>query len=96
MPRREVNPEADKRHRQSIQTSKLVNRLGRFALSHKSDPDHDDVHMTRDQIQAAKVLLAKTLPDLSAVEQSGDVIHRIVSEEPMSPEEWTAQHADEG
>lgn len=59
--------------RSKIQASQLVNRLSDHVLG--------KVELTATQVQAARVLLAKTLPDLTAVEMSGDpdspVNHRI-------------------
>lgn len=50
--------------RQKIQTSQLINRLTKHALSPKPIMDAS-------QVQAAKVLLAKAIPDLKAHEHSG-------------------------
>ena len=47
-----------------IKTSQLINRLQLNALSKKET-------LTRGQIDSIKTLLAKTLPDLKAVEHSG-------------------------
>lgn len=50
--------------RKRIQTSQLVNRLTSHALG--------KVKMEATQVQAARVLLGKTLPDLQSVEHSTD------------------------
>lgn len=50
----------DQRTRERIQTSQLVNRLEDHILSGKE--------MTATQVNAAKVLLGKTLPDLKQLE----------------------------
>ena len=83
-----LNPQHDERTRAKIQTSQIINRLNDFVF--------DKVEMSSDQIAAARILLAKTLPDMKQIEHTGETTHRIVSEEPMSAEDWTAQHADEG
>lgn len=50
--------------RDKIQANQLINRLESHALG--------DVELTPTQIKAIEILLKKTLPDLSAVEHSGD------------------------
>ena len=50
--------------RAKIQTSQLINRLESHALG--------DLELSATQIKAIEVLIRKTLPDLSAVELSGD------------------------
>jgi hypothetical protein len=37
-------------------------------------------------------LLKKTLPDLSAIEHTGEVRHRDVSDQPLTPEQWEANY----
>lgn len=64
-----LNAAHDQRTRDKIKTSQLVNRLQRFALSDGSDPN---LEMTKEQISAATKLLAKTLPDLSSVQITGE------------------------
>lgn len=53
----------DQRTREKIQASQLVNRLSDHALG--------KCEMTATQVQAARILLGKRLPDLQAVEHSG-------------------------
>jgi hypothetical protein len=60
-----LDPAHDERTRSKIQTSQLINRL----MDHCLAPQ--DL-MTNSQVNAAKLLLAKTLPDLSAVTVAGD------------------------
>lgn len=50
--------------RAKIQTSQLVNRLESHALG--------TVELSATQIKAIEVLIRKTLPDLSAVEMTGE------------------------
>jgi hypothetical protein len=52
--------------RSSFNTTVLLKRLNDHALG------ENGVEMTRSQIDAAKILLAKTIPDLKQVELSGD------------------------
>jgi hypothetical protein len=51
--------------RAKIQTSQLINRLTDHALG--------EVELSATQVQAIKILLGKTLPDLSATELSGNI-----------------------
>ena len=70
MPAR-LNPRQDQRSRDAIQTTQLVKRLNCFALGEKDDAGNAvDIDPTR--LRAIEVLLRKTLPDLSAVQLSGD------------------------
>lgn len=74
--------------RKKIQTSQLINRLSDHVLG--------KVKMTSTQVRAADCLLKKALPDLSSVDMAADHNHRlVVGAEPMTPEEWAKQHADE-
>jgi hypothetical protein len=50
--------------RARIQTSQLVNRLTDHALGH--------TELSSTQIRAIEILLKKSIPDLSAIEISGD------------------------
>jgi flagellar biosynthesis/type III secretory pathway M-ring protein FliF/YscJ len=50
--------------KQKIKTSQLINRLQEHALSKEET-------LTRSQVRAIEVLLAKTVPDLKAIEHSG-------------------------
>ena len=51
--------------KQKIQASQLINRLQKNALA-------DTELMTQGQINSARILLNKVLPDLKAVEVGGD------------------------
>lgn len=59
--------------RAKIQTSQLINRLTDHALADKPLIDST-------QVQAIRILLSKTLPDLSSVEHGGDPDNPIVHE----------------
>ena len=50
--------------RDKIQANHLINRLENHALG--------EIELSPTQIKAIEILLRKTLPDLSAVEHSGD------------------------
>ena len=59
-----INPKHDEATRQKIQTSQLINRLQSFI--------NGEVKMETAQVTAALGLLKKSLPDLAAVQHSGD------------------------
>lgn len=63
--------------RTKIQASQLINRLQEQALG-------DSDILTPNQIKAIEILLKKSLPDLSAVEYSGDkdnpLEHKVIWE----------------
>lgn len=82
-------------HRERIQTGALINRLqknaqGELLNSHTKEP----IEMTAGQIKSAEILLKKTLPDLKAVEISGDALLDILVQAKIAPsytpEEWDA------
>jgi hypothetical protein len=50
--------------RAKIQTSQLINRLTEHALG--------NIELSQSQVRAIEILIKKTLPDLSAVQYSGD------------------------
>lgn len=50
--------------REKIQTSQLVNRLQDNAMG--------KITLDKEQIRSIEILLKKTLPDLSAIQHSGD------------------------
>jgi hypothetical protein len=62
-----------KRHsdevRTKIQASQLVNALQNRALSKNK--------MDAVAVQAARILLAKVIPDMKAIEHSGEVEHKV-------------------
>ena len=65
MAARKLKPYQDERTRDAIQATQLVKRLRDHALGL--------ISMTPSQVQAATVLLKKTLPDLVATEHSGSI-----------------------
>jgi hypothetical protein len=70
--------------RDRIKTSMLINRLADHVLN--------GMEMSPTQIRAAEILLKKTLPDLSAVEQTGDLTTYVARLPALaaSVEAWTA------
>ena len=63
-------PSANNRVSQRIQAGKLARRLEAFALVKPEDADFDEKSMTQGQVAAARILLAKTVPDRKQVEQT--------------------------
>lgn len=51
--------------RESIQSQKLLMRLVGHA--------NGEIELTRDQIKSIEILLKKTMPDLKAIEHSGEI-----------------------
>lgn len=69
--------------RAKIQTSQLLNRLNDFAFS--------KIELSKSQVTAILGLLRKTLPDLSAIEVSGEIEHKYAMQVPApaaSVEDW--------
>ena len=76
-------------HRTKIANSQILKRLIQHALG--------VTEMTATQVQAAIALMKKILPDLQAIEVQADVIQHVISERPLTPDEWAAEHsADDG
>lgn len=69
--------------RERIQTGVLLDRLEKHVSG--------DVEMTPTQVNAAKILLGKTIPDLKAIEHSGGITTRF---ETMTDEQLNAAIAE--
>lgn len=69
-----INLRQQEQTRAAIQTTQLVKRLQDFALG------EPDVEIDTGRLKAIEVLLRKTLPDLSAVNLSGDPDNPVVIE----------------
>ena len=59
----------DTKTREKIQTSQLINRL--------QDNAFGKVELTRGQLKSIEILLKKTLPDLQAIEHTGEVDQNV-------------------
>lgn len=77
----------DEETRAKIQAAAIINRLHKHVMG--------DVTLDSAQVSSAKTLLAKVLPDLKAVEHSGGQTRHVISDKPMTAEQWAAEHADE-
>jgi len=78
----------DEETRAKIKTSQLVNRLTDHVLG--------TVDLSATQVSAALGLLRKTLPDLAAVEHTGEVEHNYIARMPapaQSIDEWQKRYA---
>jgi len=62
--------ERQEKWRESISSAKLLKRLDDFALGL--------IELDRDRIKAIEILLKKTMPDLKAVEHSGEVGGKLI------------------
>lgn len=63
-----LNPRQDERCRAAIQTTAIIKRLSDFTLSRLDQRTGRPVDLSPTQVQAAAILLRKTLPDLATVE----------------------------
>lgn len=64
-----LNPAHDAKTREKIQASQLINRLNKFVNGEVEMPPH--------AVTAALGLLKKVLPDLQAVQHSGDAANPV-------------------
>lgn len=70
MAARTNKPLHDDRTKERIRASQLLNRLTQCA--------NGEVEMSPAQIQAARIVIAKIVPDLKAIELSGEVGARVI------------------
>lgn len=68
MAARTVKIRHDEETRAKIQTSQLLNRLN----DHVFGKDGVPVEISQTQLKSIEILLRKTLPDLTAIQMSGD------------------------
>jgi hypothetical protein len=76
--------------RERIRTKAIVNRLTNHVLGR--------VEMSATQVQAALGLIKKTIPDLQAIEHSGEVAQPVhqVSAEPLTEDQWADTYGSAG
>lgn len=86
MPVRRRKPSADEALRAQIRSDRLITRLEDYVLG--------DVDLKPPQVSAALGLLRKTIPDLTAVDQSGEIDVRRACD--MSDDELAAIAAGGG
>lgn len=73
MHRKALNPAAVERIRQRIKADRLIDALENHVLA--------DKEMTKSQVSAALGLLKKCVPDLSAIEMSGEMTVKTLAQE---------------
>jgi len=79
----------DAKTRERIKSSQLINALVKHALG--------ECEMSNTQVRAAEILLRKTIPDLSAIEMSGETTTTfVVDSNPLSVDEWQTKHKPSG
>ncbi len=71
--------------RERIQASMITNRLIDHTLG--------NVEMTSSQVTAGLGLLKKIVPDLSSTELSGSIQQQVISDKPMSSDEWEKEYS---
>jgi hypothetical protein len=79
--------------RERIKTTALINRLTAHCLGRLKRP------LDASQVTGILGLLRKSIPDLQAIEHSGDVehtVHHTVSAEPLSEEAWQETYGGKG
>ena len=80
-----LNPSNDARHRANIQTTQLIKRLKAFV--------NGEIQMVPHQVTAALGLLKKVLPDLAAVEHTGELLNKVILDRPPTDEEWQRRYS---
>ena len=82
----------DDETRARIQAAQLVNRLTAHALGKLKTP------MEASAVTAALGLLKKSIPDLTLVDSTlkADQTVRVISDKPMTADEWERRYADLG
>jgi hypothetical protein len=77
--------------RESIQTTKVLKRLQNYVLAEKDSEEYKKNVMTPTQVNAARMLLDRTLPAIKIVEHEGEIDHRaimVVAPSQIAAEEW--------
>ena len=64
MAARTNKPDHAEKTKRLIQASQLINRLNSHAIG--------EIEMSQSQINAAKIVIGKTIPDLKSIELTGD------------------------
>jgi len=85
MPARTKRIVCDENTRKKIQASQLINRLTNHILTDPTKETFEKEFLQATQVNAALGLLKKILPDLSAVELSGEV--NVTNERELSEAE---------
>ena len=88
-----LRPHIQEEVRAKIKVVQILNFLEAYAITGKDTGGHEDVNPAR--IQAARILLDKSIPSLQAMELSGDVEYRYVMRLPdvLDQSEWQRLYA---
>lgn len=76
-----IDDPRQRKTREAIKTTQLVNRLQGFALGLNDGKTGNPIEIDNTRLKAIEILLRKALPDLSAVTVSGDEDNPIVTKE---------------
>lgn len=85
MPAPKGSLELQQAWRDKIKSSEIINRLNDHALGLND--------MSQTQLKAAEIVLKKTMPDLKAIEHSGEIKAEITAA--SSAKEWLNSRIDE-
>lgn len=88
MAARKARIKLDDRWKEKIKCGEIIDRL----IKHINGT----VELSTTQINAAKILLSKVVPDLKAMEHSGEVTHSYAMRLPdqaQSVEQWQQKHS---
>jgi len=88
MPARVVKIRHDEETRMKIKAAQIINRFMACL--------NGEIELTPAQVSCGKTLLDKVLPNLQAVELSGEVAQRTVAAKPLTPEQWADKHSSDG
>ena len=70
-----------------IKASQLLNELIKYVEGKRP--------MTAAQVNAAKIVIGKYIPDLQAITMTSEVsVRNVISDEPLTEEEWVATYGD--
>lgn len=75
--------------REQLKSQKYIQNIHRYLYTKWPA---ERVQEIKAKIDAYFRLLNKTLPDVKSIEFEGEMVHRTVSSEPMSQDDWTKQY----
>jgi hypothetical protein len=83
--------EAQAANRKKLRAAQFIRRLKEIAVKAET-ADPTAIPAMRLQADIYTRLLGKCLPDLKAIEHSGEIIQRDISDQPLSQEQWEQQY----
>jgi hypothetical protein len=78
--------------RRKLQASQFIRRLREIAVKAQG-VSASEVPALKLQADIYSRLLNKCLPDLKAIEHTGELRHADVSSQPLTDQEWAAKHS---